>query len=63
MKTYCVVRHYYNGRNEVVKAGLTEEEAMEHCLDPETSSATCQNAEGKLHSREHGPWFDGYEEE
>lgn len=63
MKTYSIIRHYFNGNKETIETGLTEEEAMEHCFAPETSSATCQNAEGKLHSREHGPWFDGYEEE
>jgi hypothetical protein len=63
MKTYRIVRHYFRGVKTIIREGLTEEEAMEHCLDPETSSATCQSEGGKQHSHEHGPWFDGYAEE
>lgn len=52
MSTYKIVRHFYphlDKPNELIKTGLTEEEAQEHCSDPDT--------------REEGEWFDGYTEE
>jgi hypothetical protein len=47
MDSYRIMRYRYTGGNEVVKTGLTLEEAQEHCNDPATSN----KAEG---------WFDGY---
>lgn len=47
-KTYKIVRHRFNENNEVVRTGLTLEEAQAHCNDEST----------------HGDgWFDGYAEE
>jgi hypothetical protein len=47
-KTYKIVRHRFNDNNEVVRTGLTLEEAQEHCNDEST----------------HGDgWFDGYTKE
>jgi hypothetical protein len=46
---------------EVVKTGLTLEEARVHCKDPESSSRTCTTEEGRERTLARGPWFDGYE--
>ena len=49
---YKIIRYYAYGvsyEEEVIRTGLTLEEAREHCKDPET--------------REEGKWFDGYTEE
>jgi hypothetical protein len=46
--TYKIVRHRYHGVKQVVKRGLTLEQAQAHCQRDDT----------------HGDgWFDGYEEE
>jgi hypothetical protein len=41
--------------------GLTLKEAQAHCHDPETSSSSAKSAKAKQYTRDHGPWFDGYE--
>jgi hypothetical protein len=47
-KTYYVKRMWQNGNREIIKTGLTLEEAQEHCQRDDT----------------HGDgWFDGYDEE
>lgn len=56
--TYYVKRFYRDCAAEVIKEGLTLEEAREHCSNPETCSDTCSDGEG-----DKGPWFDGYGEE
>lgn len=48
MKTYKIIRFTFAGKNKVIKAGLTLEEAQEHCNSADT------HGEG---------WFDGYAEE
>lgn len=63
MKTYRIVRFYFNGKKRVIDRGLTLEEAQTYCRNPETSSRTCQSAAGKARTRRYGSWFDGYEEE
>ena len=63
-ETYRVVRMYANRADRpVIRRGLTLEQAQQHCRDPETSSRTATSAEAKRVTREHGPWFDGYESE
>jgi len=48
METYKIIRFFFKGENEVIKTGLTLEEAQEHCSREDT----------------HGDgWFDGYDEE
>ena len=51
-KTYCIIRFRKTrdtqGGNEIIKTGLTLEEAQKHCNDEST------HGEG---------WFDGYTEE
>lgn len=64
MSTYKIIRfHRDNDRRDVLYRGLTLEEAQEHCKNPETSSSTCTQMYGITYTEQHGPWFDGYEEE
>ena len=42
---YLIIRYHRDGPNQVIKAGVTLEEAQEHCNDPSTSGLD---------------WFDGY---
>ena len=50
---YKIIRHYKDGNHpdnrKVIKSGLTESEAQEHCQREDT--------------RNSGIWFDGYTEE
>lgn len=62
--SYKIVRNYFNNRSpSTVKRGLSLNEAQEHCQDPETSSSTCTNSEGRQRTKNFGQWFDGYTEE
>ena len=63
--SYDIRRMYFDSHMEsdVIKTGLTLEEAQEHCKDPETSSSTCTDEENVLRTKAYGPWFDGYGEE
>jgi len=64
MKTkYNIVRMYQRRHHdsEVIKTGLTLEEAQTHCRNEETSSSTCKGKEGLKHTQAFGAWFDGYE--
>jgi len=48
MKTYKIIRFKFKQDSEIIKTGLTLEQAQEHCQDEAT----------------HGEnWFDGYSEE
>jgi hypothetical protein len=64
--TYMIVRFYKDdeelNRTRVMH-GLTLEQAQAHCNDPESSSSTATGAEAVARTREHGDWFDGFEEE
>lgn len=62
MALYKIVRWFWRGESKTIKTGLTLEEAQKHCKNPETSSRTCTNSEGKRLTEENGPWFDAYEE-
>lgn len=55
--TYKIVRMYQFGETKVLKTGLTREEAMAHCRDPETSGKTCSDL------KQRGDWFDGFDRE
>ena len=59
--TYRIVRFYQEHDSEVIKTGLSLEDARAHCNDPETSSTTA-SAE-TLRRAKSGEWFDGYEAE
>lgn len=65
MSTYKIVRKYQkeSEADVEVSTGLTFDEALAYCLDPETSSRTCTSKEGKEHTEAFGPWFDVYYEE
>ena len=63
MSTYRIVRLYKDGDRLELFHGLTLEEAQTHCRDPETSSSTCEEEEGKEHTERFGAWFDAYEGE
>lgn len=55
-RNYQIVRMVFGGRKVVIKTGLTREEAVAHCQDPETSGSTCSDLSRR------GRWFDGFEE-
>lgn len=58
---YKIVRFFRNsGRRRIVRTGQSLAMAQAHCQDPQTSSSTCTNAQGKARTRKYGPWFDGY---
>ena len=59
---YNVVRFFESGRRRRIKTGIPLSLAQAHCRDPETSSSTCTQAEGKRRTRRSGRWFDGYEQ-
>ena len=63
--TYKITRFYFNDGvpRRIIKTGLTREEAEAHCNNPETSSETCARPDNVAHKRQHGPWFDGFDEE
>jgi hypothetical protein len=50
------------GHQQVIKRGLTLEQAQAHCQSPATSSSTC-SAEKLRKVRAPGAWFDGYQEQ
>lgn len=64
-KTYRIVRYFQReGKpNEVLRTGVTMEEAKRHCQDPETSSSTCTSEAAKAITAAYGIWFDGWTEE
>jgi hypothetical protein len=62
MKTYKIVRGFFDGDRETIKTGLSLAEAREHCQDPETSSRTCSD-ETRESVGLGRVWFDGYDEE
>jgi hypothetical protein len=67
MPTYRIIRKYAKDMidddrpaPEVLKTGLTLEEAQAHCNDPETSSRTATSRASQLLTATHGDWFDAY---
>lgn len=70
MTTYRIIRKYANDmisddrpHPEVIKTGLTLEEAQAHCQDPETSSRSATNGEAVLRTAKYGEWFDAWTKE
>jgi hypothetical protein len=65
MKTYKIVRFYQDESidNEVIKTGLTLEEAKAHCADPESDSKTAKSSVAVVATARLGAWFDGWREE
>lgn len=62
MKTYEIVRIFYDGTRKTIKEGLTLNEAKEHCSDPETASHTCSEETRKTVGSNQ-IWFDAFYEE
>ncbi len=61
---YKIIRMYFeSSKSRTIQTGLTEEEAMAHCNDPETSSSTCTNSTGKARTKKLGAWFDAWTEQ
>ncbi len=61
---YKIVRMYFEEyEQKTVKKGLTKEEAITHCKDPETSSSTCTSSVGKERTKRVGAWFDAFTNE
>lgn len=60
---YKIIRFFCGKPNRVIKEGLTLEQAIAHCDDPETSSRTATSDTARRRTREHGPWFDGWTKE
>lgn len=61
MQKYKIIRFFFNRPDKtiIIKRELSQEQAREHCNNPETSSTTC-----KLNPYSHGiPWFDGWNKE
>lgn len=72
MATYKIVRFYQDDRRpRVIKRGLTESQAKQHCNDPETSSHTasrpagCNGDQALIDSwnSKLKHWFDGFAKE
>lgn len=64
MTTYSIVRMFQNDHNdEIIKEGLTLEEAKTYCRDPQSSSKSCTTKEGMALTESMGPWFCGFQEE
>lgn len=63
--TYKITRMYYSDDHDtqVIKRGLTLEEAQAWCNDPETSSSTATSPAAVARTERCGPWFDGYTNE
>ena len=62
--TYSIVRFFKNNHpRQIIKKGLSLEEAKEHCSDPEASSATCEEESNIKLTEKMGDWFDGFYEE
>jgi hypothetical protein len=60
---YSIIRMYRDrDGSQVIREGLTLEEAQEHCRDPETTSSKCTLPANIRRTEKYGPWFDGYEE-
>lgn len=61
---YKIVRFYQDSTQprRTIKVVETLDEAQAHCQDPETSSKTCKKPHNRRRTRQHGPWFDGYNE-
>lgn len=63
-KKYKIIRYYEKENpSQVIRRGLTLEEAQAWCKNKETSSSTCTTAGGLKRTKKFGAWFDGYASE
>jgi hypothetical protein len=62
VSTYTIRRLYQDPdlQPDIIKTGLSLEEAQGHCNDPETSSETATSNWALALTVAVGPWFDGY---
>jgi hypothetical protein len=60
---YTIKRFHQTGQSEVIKTGLTLDEAREHCTDNESASKTATSTMATEYTAKHGAWFDGFTEE
>lgn len=72
MSTYMIIRFYQDGRKgRVQRRGLSLEQAMRWCNDPDTSSNTARKPQGcnrdfkqiERWNIKQKHWFDGYQED
>ena len=62
--SYKIVRVFQKtSRKYTLQTGLSLEEALAACLDPEGSWQTCTKKSGRARTRRHGPWMDVYYKE
>lgn len=62
--TYKILRMYQrNHPSIVIETGLSLKEAREYCSHLETSSKGASTPSSLAHTKEFGPWFDGFEKE
>jgi hypothetical protein len=52
--TYKIIRFRFRGENEVIRRGVTLDEAQAHCSDESTHGGDTEDGTA---------WFDGYEAE
>jgi len=57
-QTFKIIRYFADGNKDIIKTGLTKDQAQVHCNNPETASKTATNMDE--YTQEHGEWFDGY---
>lgn len=64
MGKFRIMRSYKNhiDQSDVVKDVDTREEAVAHCLNPETSSETATRPKGVARTALYGEWFDWWTE-
>ena len=62
-RRYKIIRQFFNENipSRTIKKGLTKQQAMSHCQDPETSSKPCTSIAGKRRTVLQGHWFDGFD--
>jgi hypothetical protein len=60
-KIVRVYTAYKWGRTEVVKRGLTYDQAVKHCRSRATISRTAKSKRAVAHTKTHGAWFDGWD--
>jgi hypothetical protein len=64
-QTFRIYRFYKDEKckRQILKTGLTLEEAQAHCNGPESRWNSCTTEEGHALTAKCGPWFDGYDED
>ena len=64
MTKYKIVRQFFNtNRKLTVKTNVSLKEAQAHCHNPQTSSTTCTDKNGKERTKRYGRWFDQFTEQ